>query len=89
MILNFILQQLHTVILFLISPFSSLPDAALPSYINTDIATAGQYIGAMANTFPLIITTLLGVFVLTLTIENWHFVYKVAMWIIHKIPGIS
>lgn len=64
------------------------PDVSLPSGMTNSIATASGYISAIDDFFPVheLIYTLVAVFIVY---ETAYFAYKLIMWVIRKIPGIS
>jgi hypothetical protein len=64
------------------------PDVSLPSSITGSISTASGYISSLDAFFPVheLVIIFLVVFV---AYEVAYFGYKLIMWVIRKIPGIS
>jgi len=87
MIITAIINLLYTIITFILSPISALPDATLNSSFSTSIATAGTYYHALNVVLP--VDTMLTIFWLSLGIELGYFIFKAIMWVVKKIPGIN
>jgi hypothetical protein len=68
-------------------PLRILDDVVLTENISSAITTAGQYIAMTDYVLPL--ATLASVLALFITIEASILAYKLVMWVIRKIPGIS
>jgi len=87
MITDAILLILYKTILIVISPITSLADVTLPSGLSTAITTANGYISSVNAFIP--VDTLLTIFGAILVVEVAALSYKLIMWILTKIPGIS
>lgn len=66
-----------------------LPDVSLSSGISTAISTATQYIAAIYNIMPIVITAIFICFAVILVLEIFLGGYKLLMWVIRRLPGQS
>ena len=89
MIIAVILQLILAALFVVITPILLLPDVSLPGNVSSAIATAGGYIGLIAEVAPATIVSIMAIFALVLIIENTHFGYKLIRWVYQKIPGVS
>lgn len=87
MILDFILNVVYLVLKGLSSPLLLLPDVSLDSSIVSSISTFSEMLAGLNGFLP--ITTLLSIFAIALIVESALFIYRIVMWIIRKIPGVS
>jgi hypothetical protein len=87
MITSAILGILFVFLLGVTAPFRLLSDVTLPADIAAAINTAGSGLFIINQVLP--VTTILTIFGLFLTVEGFIFVYKLIMWVLRKIPGIS
>lgn len=87
MIITAIINLVYNVLIFILSPISSLPDATLNSNITSSLATAGSYYHSLNSILP--IDTMLVIFGVSLGIELGYFIYKAIMWVVKKIPGVN
>jgi hypothetical protein len=78
---------LYGAVLLLTLPLRLLPDVTLPIGLSNSIVTANGYLSAFNAFLP--IGTALQVFSAILIIEAGVITYKLIMWILTKIPGIS
>lgn len=69
-------------------PFLLLADVSLDSGIAAALTQAGSYISMVDAFFPIgvLLATFAGVH---LIVEGYIFSYKLVMWVIRKIPGVS
>ena len=87
MITSALLYLLYAIIYALTSPVRLLPMASLSPEITNAIVSAGGYVSTMNFIFPF--TTFLTIFGIYLTIEGAILIWKIANWLIKKIPTIS
>lgn len=87
MIVSFVLYILYNFILVITLPLRILPNVSLSANIATAIASANSYLSAIDFIFPTV--TFIAIFTIIIGIEVLLFLYKIIMWIIRKIPGIS
>lgn len=87
MILDFILNVVYIVLRAISSPLLLLPDVSLDGSIMSSIITFSEMLAGLNGFLP--ITTLLIIFGLALAVESALFIYRIVMWIIRKIPGVS
>jgi hypothetical protein len=69
------------------APLRLLPDVSLSSNISSAISYANSAIVSMGFIVP--VSTLVAIFVAFLVVETAIWSYKLIMWSIKKIPGIS
>jgi len=87
MIVDFLLYLIYGAVLLLTLPLRLLPDATLPIGFTNSITTASGYFHSFNSFLP--IDTLLSILGSILLIEAGVVAYKIIMWVITKIPGIS
>jgi len=87
MITGAILDLLYNFISWVLSPIFNASDVSLPAGIASAFSTIGGYLGSLDNFFP--VATLLTVVGTITAIEAGVMIYKIAMWLIRKIPGIG
>jgi len=87
MITSSILYLLYYALYWLTYPLRALSDASLPAGVASAIATAGSYLAIVSYVAE--VPALLLVFAFVMVVENAHFFYKIIMWAVHKIPGIT
>ena len=87
MITSALLYILYAIIWALTSPLRLFADVSLPATINTALASGANYIYSTDFVFP--VSTFLTIFGIYLAIEAGILVWKIANWLIHKIPTIS
>ena len=87
MITDALIGIIYATIWLFTFPIRQLPNVALNSEIEAAMSEAGGYLGLVNQVFP--VSTLLAIFGVVLSIEAAIFLYKIVMWIIRKIPGIS
>ncbi len=85
MIVDIFLFMLYLTVLVMASPILALPNVSISSSVITAITDAGGYLKAIDEVVP--ISTVLTIFGLVLSIEAGVFVYKLIMWVIHRIPA--
>lgn len=87
MITTGVLYLLYFALLVLTSPLRLLPDVSLPTEFTDAIATASGYISSINSFFP--VDSMLIIFAAMLAIEGIVLLYKLIVWVMTKIPGIS
>lgn len=87
MITTAILEIVYLFITALEYPIKALPDVSLPSNVLSAISSAGAYLSSFNLIFP--VSTFLTILGVVISIEAAIVIYKIAMWIIKKIPTIS
>jgi len=87
MITSALIKLIYYIVFALTSPFRLLPDASLPSGLTSAISSANGYIASFNSFFPT--GTMLQVLGAMLVIEVAALSYKLIMWVLTKIPGIS
>lgn len=87
MITSAFLKLIYYIVFALTSPFRLLPDASLSSSLTSAISTANGYISSFNSFFPT--STMLQVIAAILVIEVAALSYKLIMWVLTKIPGVS
>ena len=87
MVTSIIITFIYFVVAAALLPLRLLPDASLPSFLEGNVAQAGQYVAIIAQVIP--IPTLLTVIAFFITIEIAIVSYKVIMWLIRRIPTQS
>lgn len=87
MILSFLLYILYIFIWGITAPLRLLPNVSLPANITSAIASANSYLSAIDLIFPT--GAFVTIFDVIIGIEILLFLYKIIMWTIRKIPGIS
>jgi len=87
MIVEFILNAFYGFTTFVIGLFPSLP--AMPQSIvveaNTVIALIGNGVGVISYLYTPVIFSI--VFVLFVAVLNFDVIYKLVLWIYHKVRG--
>lgn len=88
MIPTLFLNLVYGLIYTITAPFRLAPLVTLPDVLTTAISQASSYARAIDNFFPVheMFFIFLYVFVVY---ELTLFAYKLIMWVIRKIPGIS
>ena len=89
MIAYYLILILLGLVGLLLSPLQLLPDAALAPAITASFATAAVYIAAIYQIFPYTLTAFISVLGVAAAVEGGILTYKLAMWVIKKIPGVS
>ena len=89
MIISGILYLIYGAIFVLLTPFRLLPDATLPAGITSAITTINGYFALMNSILPFTTTALMAGISLVVAVEVSVLTYKLIMWVIHKIPGIT
>lgn len=87
MIVSFLLFILYNFIVVITSPLRILPDVTLPANIVSAIASANSYLSAIDFIFPT--GSFVTIFATIIGIEVLIMLYKIIMWVLRKIPGIS
>jgi len=87
MITTGILYLIYFAVLALTSPLRLLNDVSLSSSLTDAITTASGYISSVNEFIP--VDTLLSVLSAILVIEVAVLSYKLIMWVLTKIPGVS
>ena len=87
MITTGILYLIYSFIFITTAPIRLLPDAVLSTSLTQSIATAGTYLKSLDFVFP--VSSFIGILVLLIVIEAGILGYKLIMWVLRKIPGIS
>ena len=87
MITTGILYLIYLAVLALTSPLRLLNDVSLSSSLTDAITTASGYISSVNEFIP--VDTLLSVLSAILVIEVAVLSYKLIMWVLTKIPGVS
>ena len=82
-----ILYLIYFAVLALTSPLRLLNDVSLSSSLTDAITTASGYISSVNEFIP--VDTLLSVLSAILVIEVAVLSYKLIMWVLTKIPGVS
>jgi hypothetical protein len=89
MITTGILYVLLAFITVLLSPFRLMPDVSLPASITAAITSADASISSMYAIAPFTTTALLVAIGLVIIVEEFILAWKIAMWLIKKLPGIN
>jgi len=71
----------------LTSPLRILDDASISASVLSGISFAAQALASLVDFFPLTITSIIASVAIVIVIENFHFIYKGIMWVIHLIRG--
>ena len=87
MIVTGILYLIYFAVLAITSPLRLLSDVSLPSTFTDTIATASGYISSVNEFIP--VDTMISVLLAMLAIEVIVLSYKLIMWVLTKIPGVS
>ena len=87
MIVTALLNLIYWIVFLLTSPLRLLPDVTLPAGLTAAVATASGYISSMNSFLP--VDTLLQIFFTIISIELLVLTYRLIVWVITKIPGIS
>lgn len=87
MIVSFLLFLLYNFIMAITSPLRLLPNVSLPANITSAIASTNSYLSAIDFIFP--VSVFITVFATIIGIEVLMMLYKIIMWVLRKIPGIS
>lgn len=87
MITSAFLKLIYYIVLALSAPFALLPDVSFPTGLTSAITTGSGYISSFGSFFP--VGTLLQVFAAMLAIEIVVLSYRLIMWVLTKIPGVS
>jgi len=87
MIIDAILYAIYLFIGLITSPLQLLSDVSVNSNIAIAINTANGYLQGLKPILP--IDTLVAIILIYLGIEVLVFSYKMIMWGLRKIPGIS
>lgn len=87
MITTGILNIIYFVVGVLISPITLLPDVSLSGSFGSSIATASGYLTSLNGFIP--IDTMIEIFGVSLLLEYYYLLYKIAMWVLRKVPTIN
>jgi len=87
MISDGIIYILYGAIQLLTAPLRALSDVSLPSGLTNAIGTASGYISSINAFVP--VDIFLTILTLILVIEAALLSYKLIMWVLTKIPGVS
>lgn len=87
MISSALLSIWYVFVLVATSPLRLTDDVVISSNFTASLSTASGYFSGLSVVLPL--GTILAVFTLVLVVEGFIFGYKLVMWVIKKIPGIS
>jgi hypothetical protein len=87
MITTAILGIIYAFIFAITSPLRLLADVSLDSNFASSIQTASGYYHAVNGFIP--VDTMLTILGISLVFEGLYLTYKLIMWVIKKIPGIS
>jgi len=69
----------------LTEPIRLFDNVSINSYFGSAVDTAGSYFSTINTIFP--IDTLMIIVELFIAVETGIGIYKIIMWIIHRIPG--
>ena len=90
MITDAILSWIYGVVYWILTPVRALPTATLPSGFTTSIAMTSGYLATLYSILPLTCIALITIgVVMILAYEAPLVAYKIVMWVVKKIPGIS
>lgn len=87
MITAILINAVYLIVYAITSPLRLFADVSLSSSITSAITTASGYISSFTPYFP--VGTALTCLGIILTIEAAVIVYKILVWVITKIPGVS
>ena len=87
MITTVILNIIYFVVGVLISPITLLPDVSLSGSFGSAITSASGYLASFNGFIP--IDTIIEIFGVSLLLEYYYLLYKIAMWVLRKVPTIN
>lgn len=87
MITDAFITVIYSIISVILSPLSLLPDVTANSSITAGINAASGYLASANVFFP--VDTVLEILAFVVVFEIAYLAYKVIMWVLRKIPGIS
>ena len=87
MIFNILISGIFAVLYALTFPVRILPDVSLSSNVTDAIANASGLISSINSFAP--IDTLISVFQAVLVVEGLVLTYRIIVWVLTKIPGLS
>lgn len=87
MIVTVFMYLVYGVVALLTAPLRFFSDVTADSSVVAAVATAKSYISIINPFFP--VDTLLIILGLYLVFEGFVFLFKIIMWVMKKIPGIS
>lgn len=87
MIVGAFLYLVYLLILALTSPLRLLPDVSLPASFTSAVATASGYLSSISDFVA--VSTLVTILAAMLAIEVVVLSYKLIVWVLTKVPGIS
>jgi hypothetical protein len=87
MIIDFIINVIYNLILFLVDLIALAPDVVLNSNITGSLSQIAPYYISIDTVFP--IGALLAILFFELAYEGAYLLYKLIRWAYIKIPGIS
>jgi len=87
MIIAILINGLFAILMVITAPLRLLPDVALPAGFTSSIATASGYISSVNSVAP--ISTMLSVLGAMIAVEVAVILYRILVWVLTKIPGIS
>lgn len=70
-------------------PISFLPDATLPTPIQTSLTALGTYLSMASSFIPNTVIALIAILTAVIVVDTAVLGYKGINWVIRKIPGIS
>jgi len=87
MIIGILLSGIFAVLYAITSPLRLLADVSLPAGLASAVSTANGYISSFNAFLPL--STMITILGLVFGIELLIISYRIIVWVITKIPGIS
>lgn len=87
MIVTIILYLLYGVIYLISAPLRLLSDVSIPAGLSSAISTGSGYLASVGTFIP--VDTILQVLAAMLVVEAGVLTYRLVVWVITKIPGIS
>jgi len=87
MIVTAFLNIVYSFVFVITAPLRLFSNVSLPAALTTSLTTAGEYLTAVQQFFP--ITAMLSVLAFVLSVEVAIGIYKGIMWLIKRIPTQS
>lgn len=87
MIFDFILNIVFSVLSLVISPFSLLPDVALPVDLMASLGSIKPYYASLASIMP--IGTLIAIIAVEVIVDGSILAYRLIRWGYQKLPFIN
>jgi len=87
MILNILISGIFGVLYIVTAPLRALPDVSLPSGVTSALDSASGLLSSVDSFLP--VDTMLTVLGSVLIIEALVVSYRIIVWVLTKIPGLS